>query len=380
MKCTMMVWFGAVGLTCGLAVSLPVRQPPEPGLTGSRRSCWAGPSRDTISRRPGNFERGRLLAQANPAGDKAAGDKAVAETENAVDLVEWVMALPLTEVQRNSLKSVLSQLPNSTQDVLRGDVQRLLSTAVAQRPLLRGELLAHLQMDANLAGWITRTESQASRLIATQPELTYQVAEAFTEWVAFALEPSTFPQANPAVVEAIEDLLRQIAPQLKADQLAQLTRLPAEWAALRRSWPGMEPAQREALRARWKPILGQLIRQQDRLRVARVAISELKDSLLSGQSEAELAARISRLKQLSASLRLEKTAECTQVADQLDMLVFNLEQGKEQLETMDQLNQTFAQIAERSQLPGNDPQSLRPLFFYRGGIFIGGGEGLPLRF
>lgn len=370
MKLRMMGWFGAVGLTCGLAFS----QPLGPGQTRSGLSCLPGLTSDSSKGWRLHLE-WTWLAQAQPETDLS-----VAQTENAVDLVEWVMALPLTEVQRHSLRGLLRQLPESRQEVLRGDVQRLLSTPPSQRPVLRGELLTHLQMDANLAAWILRTESQAGRVVVAQPELTYQVAEAFTEWVAFALEPSTFPQANPAVVEAIEDLLRQLAPQLQAEQLAQLTRLPAEWAALRRAWPDMQPAQREALRARWKPLLGQLIRQQDRLRVARVAISELKDTLVSGQSEVELAARISRLKQLSSSLRLEKTAECSLVADQLDLLVFNLEQGQEELKTMDQLNQTFSQIVERSQLPGNDPQSLRPLFFYRGGIFIGGSEGLPLRF
>ena len=295
------------------------------------------------------------------------------------DLVEWVIDIPLTEAQRASLGSLLTSLPEARLQEAATDADRLEKLSSEQRSSLRPQLRSRLlSAGSPLASWAQQTETSAAQVIvAGPPPLTQQVVSSLTEWLLFAVDPSTPPEAYPQLRVSLGTGLIQIYPRLQAPQRAHLLTLPQQWANLRKKWPSLSSSEREQLRAQWKTVLGHIVRREDKMRLAKAVIDNLKQAL---DQHVDITPKLAKLSTLCASLRKENDPECTALADQLDIAILNFQQGQQQAEAIQKINELSSQLARRSKLPGTDPASLKPVFMRQGGIFVGGDGRLPYRF
>ena len=292
------------------------------------------------------------------------------------DLSEWALQIPLTESQRQSLSPLLENLASTSR--LDKDADLLDATAPFQREPLRPALLSDLNQ-AGLGAWVEQVRAQAGEVVISgAPPLTGQALQALAEWLDFAVDPEHSPLPSPALEDTLRQSLLVQYPQMSPNDQQSLAELPERWAALRKQWPTYSEAKRQQLLDGWRARLRPLLRRQDKIKLALASLEACRQEL---QTTSSLGDSISkRLQALSASLRQEKDDRCTQLADQIDGLFLNLDPGDLQQDSLDQINQTLAEAERRSHLSASDPQSLRPMFQYRGGIFVGGDGGRPYRF
>lgn len=302
------------------------------------------------------------------------------------DLCEWELQIPLTEAQRQSLIQLAASLPASRTQQMSADGQRLQAVDPGQRATLREELLAHLMAGGDpLALWARQTQISANQVaVAGDPALTSQTLDAFCEWMLFAVDPDNQPVVSAQLASVMDTALEDLYPTLNEAQRTQLVQLPLNWASLRKQWPGMDPDKRQQLQAKWRALLGPLFSRQDKLRLAQLALNQCMLTLKNGEP-GELDPKLARLQFLANSLRMEKDPKCSDAASQIDLVVADIQRNQQQAQqeqsSLDAINKLSDEIAERSQLPGIDSESLRPMFFGpRGGLFVGDGEGLPYRY
>ena len=312
-----------------------------------------------------------------------AGADGLAKPSSLADLCEWVLQVPLTEAQRQSLSQLAATLPASRIQQLSADGQRLQALDPSQRSGLRAELLTHVLAGGDpLAAWAKQTESTAGQVeVAGDPALTSQTLAAFGEWLLFAVDPDNPPVVSAQLASVLDTALEDLYPTLNATQRTQLGQLPLNWASLRKRWPGLDATQRQQLQAKWRAQLGPLFSRQDKLRLAKLALDQCLLTLQNGEP-GELDPKLARLQFLANSLRMEKDAKCSDAASQIDLIVADIQRdlGQQQA-SLDAINKLSDEISERSQLPGIDSESLKPMFFGpRGGLFVGDGEGLPYRY
>ncbi|MBT9582575.1 hypothetical protein IV102_04445 [bacterium] len=299
-----------------------------------------------------------------------------------IDVLEWVIEVPLTDGQRQELSPILTSLPPARLQQLSADADQLAPLLPQQRSLLRPKMRSQLLGPADLLGqWLQRTQAGAGQIVvAGEPPLTQQSLAAFCEWLLFTIDPTTSPIPSAPMASTLEGVLSGLYPDLNPGQRAQLASLPQQWAGLRKRWPALSSAERDQLCAQWRIMLGPLLGRSQKMRLASAAVDSLSKAIEANADAAGLATRLAKIRYLSTSLRQEKDQQCSSLADQLDMAIFDIQQGQEQLESMQKLNDLSTQIAERSKLPGNDLNSLQPMFFVRGGIFVGNDGGLPYRY
>jgi len=304
------------------------------------------------------------------------------------DLCEWALQVPLTEAQRQSLSQLAASLPASRIQQLSADGQRLQAVAPAQRSGLRPEILGHVLAGSDpLAAWAQKTENTAGQVVvAGDPALTSQTVAAFGEWLLFAVDPDNQPVVSPQLAAVLDTALEDLYHTLNATQQAQLVHLPLAWASLRKQWPGLDATQREQLQTKWRAQLGPVFSRQDKLRLAKLALGQTLMTLQNGEP-GELDPKLARLQYLANSLRMEKDAKCADAAAQIDLVIADIQRNQAQQQpqvsqsSLDAINKLSDEIADRSQLPGIDSESLKPMFFGPGGgLFVGDNEGLPYRY
>lgn len=298
------------------------------------------------------------------------------------DLCEWVLQVPLTEAQRQSFAQLASSLPAPRLAQMNADEQRLRAANPQQRDSLRAELRGHLLAGSDaLASWAQQTESTSGLvLVAGDPALTNQSMAAFGEWLLFAVDPENPPVVSAQLAQILDKAVEDLYPTLDAAQRTQLAQLPLNWASLRKQWPALETAQREQLQAKWRAQLGPVFQRQSKLQLARLALDQCLLTLQNGEP-GDLDPKLARLQFLANGLRQEKDPQCSQAASQLELVIADIQRGQQQQASIDAINKVSDEITARSQLPGIDSASLKPMFFGpRGGLFVGDGSGMPYRY
>lgn len=299
-----------------------------------------------------------------------------------VDLCEWALQIPLTEAQRQSLNQLAASLPPARIQQLTADEQRLQALNPSQRSPLRPEISAHLLAGSDpLTAWAQQTQNTAAQVVvAGDPALTSQTLAAFGEWLLFAVDPDNPPVVSEKLASVLDTALGDLYPTLDASQRTKLVQLPLGWASLRKQWPGLDSTQRQQLQTKWRALLGPLFSRQDKLRLAKLALDQCLLTLQNGEP-GELDPKLARLQFLANSLRMEKDPKCSDAAGQIDLVIADIQRNQPQQTSLDAINKLSEEIAERSQLPGINSESLKPMFFGpRGGLFVGDGEGLPYRY
>ena len=271
------------------------------------------------------------------------------------DVLEWVIEVPLTEGQRQALVPILTSLPAARLQQVAADADQLAPLLPQQRSLLRPAMRTQLLGTADpLSQWLKRIQSGAGQIVVSgDPPLTQQSLAAFCEWLLFTIDPTTSPIPSSQMASTLEGVLSGLYPDFSPGQRAQLATLPQQWAGLRKKWPALSAAERDQLSAQWRTMLGPLLGRSQKMRLASAAVDSLSKAIEANVEAAGLATRLAKIRYLSNSLRQEKDPQCSSLADQLDMAIFDIQQGQEQLESMQKLNDLSAQIAERSKLPGN---------------------------
>ncbi len=311
-----------------------------------------------------------------------AGADGLSKPSPLADLCEWALQVPLTEAQRQSLAQLITGLPPSRLAQMNADEQRLQATDVQQRNSLRAELHGHLLGGSDaLASWALQTESTSSLvLVAGEPALTSQAMAAFCEWLLFAVDPENPPVVSAQLAAILDRAVEDLYPTLDATQRAHLAQLPLGWASLRKQWPGLDAAHREQLQSKWRAQLGPIFQRQSKLQLAKLALDQCLLTLQNGEP-GDLDPKLARLQFLANGLRQEKDPQCAQAASQLDLVIADIQRGQQQQASIDAINKVSDEISQRSQLPGIDSTSLKPMFFgRRGGLFVGDGTGMPYRY
>ena len=327
--------------------------------------------------KPKLFLTGLLLALA-----PVAAAQGLSKPSPMANLCEWVLQVPLTEAQRQSLAQLAATLPAQRLAQLTGDEQRLEATAPQQRDSLRAEFRSHLLTGGDgLASWAQQTERSAGLvMVAGVPALTNQTLAALCEWLLFAVDPDHPPVVSTQLADILDKAVEDLYPTLDSGQRAQLAELPAHWASLRKQWSDLSAAQREQLQSKWRKQMGPIFQRQSKLQLAKLALDQCLLTLQNGEP-GDLDPKLARLQFLSNGLRQEKDPQCARAASQLDLVIADIQRGQQQQDSIDAINNISEEIVERNQLPGIDSNSLQPMFFGpRGGLFVGDGNGRPYRY
>jgi hypothetical protein len=208
-------------------------------------------------------------AEGNPKSLLAPGDPplTVELSDRATDFIEWLLDVPLTTEQRQTIREALIETwkgpdRENVQGVLDllqleaqvkelGEPQRL-----ALREQLQPALVQQLRESPQDEGarWLLAIYETGHQPIAEgDPPLTRQVTDAYAEFIGFVVAQAMGQElAVPA--EFKDEFAKTLAagyPKLSADERKELAQMPAAWAAVRMAWPELPDEQKQQYRARW---------------------------------------------------------------------------------------------------------------------------------
>lgn len=227
-----------------------------------------------------------------------------------VDIVEWMFQRPLSAVE--------IQILNEQKGGERwAQLAKALDHPSEEQRLA---LLRRFKLENSpFASTACKLDRMARKEVA--PGLQLQSTEAFAEWMLFGMavldgEDGTQVLPGPNFRTAVEDTLIGLWPTLSDHYREVLTGFPGYWANIRKDWPGMTRAAKEAALIGWRNNLANSLQKEDRIRLANSCLRDLQDTLASKPSPQALDLACDRLEFAARRMR-SRDVGANQLADEL---------------------------------------------------------------
>jgi hypothetical protein len=234
-------------------------------------------------------------------------------TENKaspIDLVEWLFQRPLTCVE---IQILCEQKGWESWAELS---QSLDQPSESERATLLTKFKMDRQPFASLA---CKMDRMARREVS--PGLQFQSTEAFAEWLLFGMavldgEDGTQVLPGPNFRSAVQATLSGLWPTLSDHYREVVTGFPVYWANLRKDWPGMTHAAKNAAVIGWQNNLANALHREDRIRLASACLMDLQETMRNKPTPQALEIACERLDFAARRLR-RPDMQASDLADQL---------------------------------------------------------------
>jgi hypothetical protein len=199
-------------------------------------------------------------------------------TQQTVDkfdgFLEWLLDAPMTEDQRLQSQQTLvaAWTAKNKYDMdqvtgianLRDQFATQPDSRALLQPKMQSDVLTWLRghPDDALSVLLTGLYNSAhAQLAPGSPPLTRQMSEAYLEFIFFAADQidGATDQPTPGQKDAWANTLTNAYSTFSPDQQQQLSQMPAYWAALRATWPGLSDADRATYKQQWMPVARALL-------------------------------------------------------------------------------------------------------------------------
>jgi len=227
-----------------------------------------------------------------------------------IDVVEWLFQRPLTCVE---IQILSDQKGSESWAELS---QRLDHPSEEDRVSTLRRFQSDTQPFATTACQLDKT---ARKEIA--PGLQFQNSEAFAEWLLFSIalvdgEDATQVLPGPHFRTAVQATLSHLWPELSDHYREVLTGFSNYWANIRKDWPTMTRAARNAAMIAWQNNLANALQNDDRIRLASACLEDLQETLRNNPTPQSLEIACDRLEFAARRLR-RPDMQATALADEL---------------------------------------------------------------
>ena len=288
-------------------------------------------------------------------------------SDSALDLVEWVLKVPLTVQQRQLLSSA-----EGWQSWAEGAAS-LDQAASTNEELSRQPWLNRL-LNPSTPFEVRAKEIQRRSRQCLIDDLSMQAVDSFAEWLLFAAAVSdgqtpTMAPPGPAFSQSLEATLRKEWPGLDDDSRQKFRAFPEYWAQVRQQWPTLEESERQQKISNWRKALAPILTIRERRRLASACMQDMRTVFKSQATPMELDHAVTRVENAARRMSREPDAESKKLAQQLQRAAIQVRSQQDQARALEQINQLSDEIATRSHLPMSDPDSIAPLTNNYGQVF-----------